>query len=194
MQKEKAEESEKYILQERTYREYLVYLSRFQKICGSPSMRYRLDYRVMRWVRYFIEKLKGRIGVEGRSPRLRKMNSTLTMSRLYRMHSTHPSSRVTKPPNPNDPPNPNAKPSHPSTVATSQFNSLKYKNKIAFVKHISGGPKRLATSLVKVDLFNKTAKCDASALQLIIYIQACWRRAIAMRNFKKQLKKLRQKR
>jgi hypothetical protein len=62
------------------------------------------------------------------------------------------------------------------------------------VSHLSNGPKKLANSIVQVNLINKTIKCDAIALDQIIYIQACWKRKIAMRHFKVKLVKLREKR
>jgi hypothetical protein len=71
---------------------------------------------------------------------------------------------------------------------------VKYKDRSTFVSHLSSGPKKLATSTVQVDLINKTIKCDATALNLIIYVQACWKRKIAMRDFKKNLEKFRDKR
>lgn len=80
------------------------------------------------------------------------------------------------------------------TVDPIEFNSVKCNDRSAFLKHLSNGPKRLATSLVKVDLLNKTAKCDATALGLIVYVQACWRRRIVIKEFKNKLEKFRSKR
>lgn len=144
----------------------------------------------MRWVRHFVSKLKEKINIGSRPAHMNKSSSTMAL-RISRMHSTHPSSRVTKL---TEGGMTERKPKPPCSVSTAEFNSLKYRNKTAYVKHISNGPKKLATSLVKVDLLNKTAKCDASALHLVIYVQACWRRAIAIRRFAKNIAVFRQKR
>lgn len=62
------------------------------------------------------------------------------------------------------------------------------------MKHLSSGPKKIATSIIYVDLFHKKVKCDQTALSLIIYVQACWRRYAAIKKFKIRLAKFREKR
>lgn len=174
------------------YEEYLTYKKRLTYLCNSEGMRWKLNYRIIRWVGHFIAKLKQKIGKRMTSSRMRKVVSA---QMLMRMHGGHPGSKVIKNRElTKETLHFDRKREFPSNIDPNQFNAVKYRNRSAYLRHLSSGPKKLATSLVQVDLLNRTVKCDATALALIVYVQACWRRRIAMREFQVNLQKFREKR
>jgi hypothetical protein len=73
----------------------LTYKKRFDYICKSELLKYRLNYKVLRWVKHFIEKLKQKIGQTNKN-KFSRIKKTVSASVLMRLHRGHPSSKVIK--------------------------------------------------------------------------------------------------
>lgn len=56
-------------------------------------MKWRLNYRIMRWVTHFIERMKHSIGKRMATSRLKRGISAKVITR---MHYGHPSSKIIK--------------------------------------------------------------------------------------------------
>ena len=80
------------------YECYLTYKKMFQNICKSAHIKWRLNYKVARWVFLFIDKLKekcNKVSKRGRGKLIQRLTA-VTSEKEIRMRRIHPSAKLIK--------------------------------------------------------------------------------------------------